>query len=436
MCYAALQQSESEPDFGIAGLKMTMNQAMSKWLRQVARIFGAARGRARPLPILSAPRAIHPTPSVEPIEDLDPLGPAEAGPSAGEPTETLLLAEKPAAPKPAAAGNKPVALPDFLNGWRMPTVLEQLELPLPPPPRDLPPASEAGRTIEGSYANHAGKRDYRLYIPRGYRPGEPMPLLVMLHGCGQNPDDFAAGTRMNELADERGFLVAYPAQSPSANGSRCWNWFYADDQQRDQGEPSIIAGITREIIDGYSVDARRVYVAGLSAGGAMAVILGSAYPELYAAVGVHSGMPYAAARDLPSALAVMRGHNGLTVRPRRRRAAAQEAMPVIVFHGDRDTTVHPDNGAMIVRQALPRAARPAARTRIEQGQVPDGHAYTRTIHRNEAGTPVVEQWMVHGAGHAWSGGSDDGSYTDRRGPDASQEMMRFFATHPKAAESH
>ncbi|RJG15890.1 extracellular catalytic domain type 1 short-chain-length polyhydroxyalkanoate depolymerase [Massilia cavernae] len=273
-----------------------------------------------------------------------------------------------------------------------------------------------GQFIDDSYTNAAGTRAYKLYIPSSYT-GQPMPLVVMLHGCTQHPDDFAAGTRMNELAEEMHCLVAYPAQSLQANPSRCWNWFNALDQQRDQGEPSIIAGITRKVMRSHAVDDSQVYVAGLSAGGAMATIMGTLYPELYAAVGVHSGLPFASAHDLPSALAAMRGDFG-------RQALPGDPVPIIVFHGDKDTTVHPANGDELIKQG----SHPVSHISTEPGAVPDGHSYTRTIHHKPDGTAHAEQWLIHGAGHAWSGGSGSGSYTDGRGPDASREMMRFFRT--------
>jgi len=158
-----------------------------------------------------------------------------------------------------------------------------------------------GRTqfSEYAYTGSAGSRRYKLFVPSVYR-GQPLPLVVMLHGCTQTPDDFATGTRMNILAEERGCFVAYPAQSQKANISKCWNWFKPSDQDRDQGEPAIIAGLVRELLRTYRLDPERVYVAGLSAGGAMPVILGRTYPDMFAAVGVHSGLPYAVAHDLPS----------------------------------------------------------------------------------------------------------------------------------------
>jgi poly(hydroxyalkanoate) depolymerase family esterase len=276
--------------------------------------------------------------------------------------------------------------------------------------------------ISGEFRNEAGARSYKLYIPSTFT-GQPMPLLVMLHGCTQDPDDFAAGTQMNAVAEERRCFVVYPAQSKSANQSRCWNWFNALDQKRGQGEPSIIAGIARLVMARYPVMHGQVYVAGLSAGGAMAIIVGTLYPEIFSAVGVHSGLPYASAADLPSALTAMR--RGATSA----RLPNSAGQPIIVFHGDQDRTVHPVNGEELIAQGLrshPRggSANPARLA----GRVPDGHEFTLTAHWLEDGSPLGEHWVIHGAGHAWSGGSEAGSYTDARGPDASREMMRFFST--------
>lgn len=273
-----------------------------------------------------------------------------------------------------------------------------------PAPASLP---GGGRFLAGTYANSAGTRTYKTYLPA--RPVQGLPVVVMLHGCKQHPDDFAAGTRMNALADELGFVVVYPAQSAQANLSGCWNWFQEPHQRRDAGEPSLIAGITREVIGRYQLDARRAYVAGLSAGGAMAAIMGNTYPELYAAIGIHSGLAYGAARDLPSAFAAMK-------RKSRTRSGAPHDMPMIVFHGDRDTTVHPSNGEHAI---------PGTLERVEKGHA-NGRPYTRTLHLNAEGETVLEHWLVHGAGHAWSGGSASGSFADPRGPDASSEMLRFF----------
>jgi len=300
--------------------------------------------------------------------------------------------------------------------------LSNMKLPgMPPfePSAPPPPMPGDARFIIGSYRNHAGERQYKLYIPSCYH-GQPLPLLVMLHGCTQNPDDFAAGTQMNEVAEERHCFVAYPEQNQAANPSKCWNWFNAIDQQRGQGEPSIIAGIAQQIIDEYPVIESQVFVAGLSAGGAMAVIVGTLYPDVFAAVGVHSGLPFASARDLPSALNAMKLGARLP-------QAGNGTLPIIVFHGDRDTTVHPSNGDAVIAQGLHAHADDVSAL-VESGAVPNGHRYTQTTHVKQDGTPVGEHWVVHGAGHAWSGGSASGSYTDQRGPDASREMMRFFKT--------
>jgi poly(hydroxyalkanoate) depolymerase family esterase len=292
-----------------------------------------------------------------------------------------------------------------------------------------------GEFITGSYTNEAGTRSYKLYVPSGYRR-QSLPLVVMLHGCTQDPEDFAAGTRMNCLAEEHPCVVLYPAQAQGANPSKCWNWFKKGDQRRDQGEPSIVAGITRRIMGSHNIDPRRVYVAGLSAGGAMAMTMGRTYPDLYAAVGVHSGLAYAVAHDLPSALAVMRQDHVATGRVGigggGRLTIGERLIPTIVFHGDRDRTVHPLNGEQVIAQLLsvPRSGDADAGTTshvtIERGQAANGHAYTRTIYHDAGGQPSLEHWLVHGAGHAWSGGSLDGSFTDPKGPDATKEMIRFF----------
>ncbi|MFM2088187.1 MAG: hypothetical protein RLZZ237_3056 [Pseudomonadota bacterium] len=308
--------------------------------------------------------------------------------------------------------------------------MSSFEMPnFQPPGFGAPAATQAplpsgAQFMAGSYSNHAGTRSYKLYIPSSYH-GQAMPLVVMLHGCTQNPDDFAAGTQMNALAEEKQCFVVYPAQAQGANSSRCWNWFNAIDQQRGQGEPSLIAGIAQQIIDDYPVNEREVFVAGLSAGGAMAVIVGTLYPEVFAAVGVHSGLPFASAQDLPSALAAMKG--GAMPDPKRKTPAG--GVPIIVFHGDRDTTVNLRNGDELIAQGVrSQAGGKAAKAASTDGSVPNGHRYTRTTHSQADGSPLGEYWVIHGAGHAWSGGSNSGSYTDAKGPDASREMMRFFKT--------
>ena len=295
------------------------------------------------------------------------------------------------------------------------------------------------------FTNHAGARSYKLYVPARIADAPP-PIVVMLHGCTQSADDFAAGTQMNRLADEHGFLVVYPEQPSGANASKCWNWFKAQDQVRDAGEPSLIAGMVRDVVTRHDADPRRVFVAGLSAGAAMAVILGETYPELFAGVGAHSGLPYGSAHDIPSALAAMKGGrsgisglksvSGAAAAPRRK---AIQPVPIIVFHGDRDHTVRQTNGAQIVEQAkdahFVEAADSTLRTSTQIGRSPGGRSYSRTVHADATGETRIEFWTLHGGGHAWSGGSASGSYTDAAGPDASAEMVRFFLALPRAGSS-
>ena len=283
-----------------------------------------------------------------------------------------------------------------------------------------------GKFVDGSYTNRAGTRRYKLYVPSGFA-GQAVPLVVMLHGCTQTPVDFAAGTHMNVLAEEKTFLVAYPEQVTSANHSGCWNWFQAADQGQGMGEPSLIAGITQQIMSAYHVDVNRVYIAGMSAGGAMAVIMAATYPHLYAAAGVHSGLAYGAAHDLPSAFAAMK--QGAPQHTRR----LAERIPLIVFHGDRDTTVAPINADRLIDQWLQATDDGSSIQQdaaVKRGQVAGGHAYSRFIYQNASGRTIVEKWIIHQAGHAWSGGSPSGSYTDVMGPDASAEMVRFFSEQP------
>lgn len=295
------------------------------------------------------------------------------------------------------------------------------------PPAGAPPNPEVwagGGFLDRAYREAAGARDYKLYVPRGYA-GQPVPLVLMLHGCAQGPDDFAAGTRLNLLADQGTFLVAYPAQATAANQSRCWNWFRAADQGRAGGEPALLAGLTRRLMAEYRVDPRRVYVAGLSAGGAMAAVLGATHPDLFAAIGVHSGLAYGAARDLPAALrAMQRGGTGALPQVTR-------PVPAIVFHGDRDTTVHPRNADQLLHQW---AGGEHHRGTVQQGQVASGHTYTRTTYRAAGGQVALEYWQIHGAGHAWSGGSARGTFADPRGPDASGALVRFFLDNPRPGE--
>ena len=290
--------------------------------------------------------------------------------------------------------------------------------------------SGGGQFVVGSYANFAGMRHFRLYIPSAYR-GQPLPLIVMLHGCTQSPEDFAAGTRMNLIAEEVGCFVAYPGQPKYANNSKCWNWFSPRHQHRGRGEPSIIAGITRRIVREYGIDARRVYIAGLSAGGAATAVMAATYPDVYAAAGIHSGLARGAARNVPTAFAAMRNGTGSIpdLTPLAPGPAGQRTLvPTIVFHGDKDDTVHLRNTDQVIEQ-IRLGSGVDLREATEEGRAKDGHGYSRALYRDGSGKAMVERWIVHDSGHAWSGGSPAGSYTDPLGPDASREMVRFFLDH-------
>jgi poly(hydroxyalkanoate) depolymerase family esterase len=379
------------------------------------------------------------------VVDQAPHPGAASGPAAGR---GPAAATRPAA-SPLLFGSVPLSMPEGLSL----SVPESMPLTMPgvlpgamPSPKEgeTDPAvvPTGGRFVERSYTNQTGTRSYKLYTPSGYI-GQEVPLVVMLHGCTQSPNDIAAGTQMNRLAEENIFLVAYPAQAQGANMNKCWNWFKTSDQQRGRGEPSLVAGITRQVIDEYNVADGRVYVVGMSAGGAMAAIMAEAYPDLYAAVGIHSGLAPGAAHDMPSAFAAM--HQGGPAIPRRvvpiatPTGESARIVPAIVFHGDRDRTVHPRNADHLLEHYCPanltgsreEASGSTPRGTVRQGQVAGGHAYTRATYRDVGGRAIAERWTVHGLGHAWSGGSSSGSYTDPRGPDASAEMVRFFNEHPQ-----
>ena len=324
---------------------------------------------------------------------------------------------------------------------------------------DAPPATGRPRTSrfdESSFTCAAGTRSFKLFEPQG-GADTPRPLVVMLHGCTQSPDDFAAGTRMNELAAARDVYVLYPAQAPRSNAHKCWNWFVPADQRRGDGEPALIAGMTRHVMQTHAIDPDRVFVAGLSAGGAMAAILAREYPDLFAAAGVHSGIPPGVAHDVASAFTVMKGGPGTAAAwqtptsasmplwaaappPSSTRAGSRPlaAAPVIVFHGDADATVAPANGDAVIAAAL-EGSRSARREDHDSRSASGTRGFTRSIWREDGAkdeTPsLAEQWTVRGAPHAWSGGSSGGSFTDPGGPDASREMLRFFLEHPRRPAS-
>ncbi len=298
--------------------------------------------------------------------------------------------------------------------------VDGLDLPNPdstPAQKDAP---RTGQFIDGRHTWANDSCEYKLFVPpqaHGLESGtgKTLPLVVMLHGCTQTPDDFALGTGMNEaaLASDEGFFVLYPAQNSQANPSRCWNWFKRSHQQRDLGEPALLADMTRSVIERYAIDRQSVYVAGLSAGGAMAAILGEAYPDIFAAVGVHSGLAVGAAKDVNSAFTAMKSGASATLK------SDGKPVPTIVFHGDKDSTVHPVNGEQVVH-ASARSVAAILTTGSDNGR-----SFTRSVYSAD-GRVLAEHWTVQGAGHAWSGGSAKGSYADARGPNATKEMLRFF----------
>jgi poly(hydroxyalkanoate) depolymerase family esterase len=411
--------------------RLTSAGRLTEATAALQRMLGGGQAAPRPAPATATSAARRSPPTIDGV---------------AEPAETVQAKPAPQ-PKPAAApdggagrlpfslaaGVRP-AMPEALRGFLDQVSHGELHLPSgelgglsPAVPRVLLP--DGAQFLAATFSNEVGSRPYKLYVPSGYQSDRPVPLIVMLHGCTQSPDDFAAGTRMNEVAEEHTCLVVYPGQTASANMQKCWNWFSEGDQHRGQGEPSLIAGITRQVMRDYTVDPRRVYVAGLSAGGAAAAIMGDAYPDLFAAIGVHSGLACGAARDMPSAFAAMQG-GGLAGTAAVRSRAQRRIVPAIVFHGDRDSTVNPRNADEVVAQSTQAAV---LSKDVEQGRASGGHAYSRTLSTDAAGRTVIEQWVVHGAGHAWFGGSVAGSYTDPRGPDATREMLRFFLEHPHPA---
>ncbi|MEF2280249.1 PHB depolymerase family esterase [Deinococcus sp. YIM 134068] len=297
-------------------------------------------------------------------------------------------------------------------------------------------AQAAGTTVTGSATGAGVTRSYTLYTPPA-GAGAPRPLVVMLHGCTQSPADFAAGTRMNDLADGKGFLVVYPEQPSSANQNKCWNWFEPAHQGRGQGEPAAIKAVVDAVKGRTPVDASRVYVAGLSAGGAMSVIMGATYPDVFRAVGVGAGLEYKAATSTAAAFTAMSsgGPNPDTQGTAAYNAmgTARQGVRAIVFHGTSDYTVAPVNGDQVAAQWVQtndltddgqdNGSKSTSQLATHSGTVSGGRAYT--VKTYAGGT--VELWNVTGMGHAWSGGSTAGSYTDPQGPDASAEMWRFFS---------
>ncbi len=286
-------------------------------------------------------------------------------------------------------------------------------------PTELP----LGQSRFASYTH--GIDAYRLYVPACYH-GQPLPLVVMLHGCNQSSADFARGTQMNDIAEEIGFLVAYPEQSSFGNVTSTWNWFQANHQTRGVGEPGAIAGIVGDIKSRFEVAENRIFVAGFSSGAALAVIMGVTYPEIFAAVGSHSGLPHGAANSLTTALAAMRSGPPERIDGANVLQPAQHRAPTIVFHGDADRTVSDINSHRIIADGRANAVLYASTTHHPRGSTGSDIGYTVHALNTPQGDVCFERWVLHSAGHMWSGGSALGSYTAPRGPDASREMLRFF----------
>lgn len=300
-----------------------------------------------------------------------------------------------------------------------------------------------GAEVPGSFKRVAfrypgvgkGLHHYHLYVPPGAAEGMAMPLVVMLHGCTQNPVDFATGTGMNSAAAAANALVLYPEQPHSANSQGCWNWFRPEDQRRGRGEPALLVAMVQDVMARHPVDTQRVYAAGLSAGGAMAALLGREYPDVFAAVGVHSGLQAGAAHNVMTALSAMKNGAKLQARGTPVAAPGQPVVPVIVMHGDADPTVSARNGEQLVATALGTVPGGAAATvqMVDRGTSAHGKAYTRTVYRQAgsgaAGSVLCEYWVLHGAGHAWAGGRAGATHTDPQGVDATREMLRFFMEH-------
>jgi poly(hydroxyalkanoate) depolymerase family esterase len=279
---------------------------------------------------------------------------------------------------------------------------------------------------------------YKVYVPSTYNDQSNVPLMVMLHGCGQNANDFANGTQMNALAENKGFIVLYPEMNYAANLNGCWNWFYTYNQVRGDGEPAIIKGMVDKVKSQYKIDNNKVYVAGMSAGAFIATIMGVTYPDVFHAVGIHSGGDYSYAYDAFTGSWVMLYG---TINPIADGDAAfhqmgtnARAVPIIVFHGNLDTVVNPINASQAIQQwartnTNAGVSMDTTADTITNGQVTNGDSYTIYDYKDNNGNNWMRKVLVNSMSHAWSGGNSTGSYTDPRGPNASQMMWDFFTSH-------
>jgi len=421
-------------------LKSLIQQATQ--LTRAGKLAEATAAIQRALGGGTAPQPAPANPQLNPGRVFDMEMPAAPVPA---PAADGAVADAPAPTPAAAPAVSPNPAPDITS--RAPDATPAPDRAAPAPRQPAPASDRAAPTLERRAADSPQQNDdpgqfisvaparpwshaarpYKLYVPPRHA-GRALPLVVMLHGCTQNPDDFAAGTGMNQRAREQGFFVLYAEQTRQANPTLCWNWFKPEHQRRGGGEPALLAGMVQEVAAQYGIDPRRVYIAGLSAGGAMAAITAAEYPDVFAAVGVHSGLPRGAARNVMGALAVMRS-GGSAAAPAAPAADAPLPVPAIIFHGDADRTVHPRNGERLAGAAL---RKDTAAPQVSRGTAGAGRGYTRSVHAGPDGAAVAEHWLVHGMGHAWSGGSTAGTYTDASGPDATAEMLRFFFMHTLA----
>lgn len=307
----------------------------------------------------------------------------------------------------------------------------------------FPILAQADKWTSGTVTNASGSRNYRLWVPAAYDKNQRAPLVMMLHGCMQTPESLAAISGMNELAEKDTFLVVYPEQTAASNPLKCWNWFDPQHQTRDAGEPALLAAIVKQVLSSYKTDPARVYVVGISAGGAMAIVMGATYPDLFSAIGVSAGLEYNAATTVEGGLAAMKqggpdpAQQGfLAFKAMGESARARRRMPVIVFQGDVDPFVNPANADQVIGQWAKtndylannkvRNNSTANPTLILEASVPGGFAYTRSIYKDRSDRFVMEKWIVKGLGHAWSGSPAAGPFADPKGPNASAEMWRFF----------
>ncbi|SDX08449.1 extracellular catalytic domain type 1 short-chain-length polyhydroxyalkanoate depolymerase [Roseicitreum antarcticum] len=320
-------------------------------------------------------------------------------------------------PKPLKARNVVQRATPSVAKRRTPKDLPVDTAPRPVPMPDNP---KTAQYLSRRHSCSAGTRSFKLYLP-ATRGDQPTGLIVMLHGCNQTPDDFAAGTHMNALAEKYSLAIAYPAQALRDNPAGCWNWFKPGDQARGAGEPAILASLTRKLMREFGLTRDAVFVAGLSAGGAMAAILADVYGDVFSAAGVHSGLARGSASNVVSAMSAMRS-GGRSLRHVPAATGPRHAVRRIVFHGDSDSTVHPSNAAQIVEAAVGKAVVPV---RMDNRSLRE-RGYARHDFAAADGNGALELWMIDGGGHAWSGGRAVGSYTERSGPDASAQMVRFF----------